>query len=254
MLGNAKGARLANGLNAIVRRDTGATISCVHSVTSGCNVGRSFCGAYSVRVRTPRTTVPGSNPSTKLTVAATLFSRLAKVPVHHSVTVANRVDLGNGTLPVNKLGRGDVTTCGTNYDRMVVPQGGIGSLARVSSRIGTTVRFGPISRFLSVLPLTLRDVPRRGGRGSSSVEGAVVGGSGSLERAVARWCRFWWDEVCHFVQCFVSTYNEQITKGYVYQTLRYKRGLTTWRIIWRGGSYPHRFHSQRGHCHWFLWY
>lgn len=97
-------------------------------------------GGGSFRVRVPRKTIPGSKPSTNVAVTATLLSTLARAPIHTSLTVANRVALQNEILPVNKLGRGALTTGATKVGAMLIPRGGHPSIRRVPTRVGGKLR------------------------------------------------------------------------------------------------------------------
>lgn len=137
---------LAKGLKSIVGRSTRAKVDCVQSVDRSCRVSPRFFRGRSVRVRIPRNTIPGSKPSTKVAVTATVLSTIAKGPMQTSITVAKRVALHKHMLPVNKLGRGLLTTGGTKVGAIYVPGRGRRSLTRVSRRVIKSVRVVPMRR------------------------------------------------------------------------------------------------------------
>ncbi len=181
IVSNANGVRLANSLNSIVGRSTGATVDFIHTGTIGCGVSPSFCGGGSVRVRTARTTIPGSNPSTNIAVIATLISTLAGHGVEQSITVAKRIALENHIATVNNLHRGTVTTCHNKMGAICVPGRGLTSLSRISRGILRGIGFVPMDCIARVISYILLPTLRGVGSGICFTRG------GSMRGTIDRW-------------------------------------------------------------------
>lgn len=157
MVPNGKRVVLAKRLKSMVGRSTHTKVDCVQSMDGGCTVTRSFFRGRSVRIRVPRNTIPGSKPSTKVAVTATVLSTIANGGIHTSLTVAKRVALENHMLPVKKLGRGLLTTGGTKVRTMLIPGRGVTSIRRLSSRVAGNLRVVPIRAVRRILGGTLAE-------------------------------------------------------------------------------------------------
>lgn len=89
----------------------------------------------------PRNTAPGSNPSTNVAVTADVTSTVARHGIHGGVTVANRVALHNGILPIKNVGRGVLTTGHTNVASVIVYGRGGGGVLSVPRGCLGNMRF-----------------------------------------------------------------------------------------------------------------
>lgn len=148
-----KGIVVAKRLKSIVGRSMRVTLALIGSLCPGRD---GIFRSRSLRVRIPRKTIPGSNPSTNVALAATLTSLIAKGTIDPSCTVANRISLHKNVLPVNKLPRGLVTTRETNVAGMLVPFSGTSSLRSMTTRMGSGLGVAPIGGIDSILGLLLK--------------------------------------------------------------------------------------------------
>lgn len=121
----------------------------------------------------PRKTVPGSNPSTNVAVIASLTSTLARHGIGTGLTVANRVALHKGILPMNNVGRGVLTTGHTKVGSVVLYRRGHGGVRRVRPVCLRKLAFRCIASVGRMLTLTLA------GRGMGSTVSFGVAGRGA---------------------------------------------------------------------------
>ena len=142
-------------LGDVMQESAQAAMTYVRSRARSLGLAPDFYDRIDVHVHVPEGAVPKDGPSAGITLATSLVSAIARIPVKHNVCMTGEITLRGRVMPIGGLKEKSLAAYRAGCTDVIIPEDNQGDLADIPDSVRKKLKFHPVGTVDEVLKIAL---------------------------------------------------------------------------------------------------
>jgi ATP-dependent Lon protease len=142
-------------LGDVMQESAQAAMTYVRSRARSLGLAPDFYDRIDVHVHVPEGAVPKDGPSAGITLATSLVSAIARIPVKHNVCMTGEITLRGRVMPIGGLKEKALAAFRAGCTDVIIPEDNEGDLAEIPDSVRKKLKFHPVGTVDEVLKIAL---------------------------------------------------------------------------------------------------
>ncbi len=147
-----KGDLIITGkLGDVMQESAKAAVSYVRTRASYFNIPEDFYKKMDIHIHVPEGAIPKDGPSAGITMAVSILSALAKIPVRREVAMTGEITLRGKVLPIGGLKEKILAAYRAGIKKVIIPKGNVKDLKDIPKKVLKSIKIIPVEHMDEVI-------------------------------------------------------------------------------------------------------
>ena len=147
-----KGELIITGkLGDVMQESAKAAVSYVRTRASYFNIPEDFYKKFDIHIHVPEGAIPKDGPSAGITMAVSILSALARIPVRKEVAMTGEITLRGKVLPIGGLKEKILAAYRAGIKKVIIPKGNVKDLKDIPKKILKQIEVVPVEHMDEVI-------------------------------------------------------------------------------------------------------